>query len=101
MKTSTYKRMQQSSEDWSRSLKEKVEAAFTAAQLTWQPGVNPVNPDERTAWEAGFQRGCHWAWQSACRGEKLNERFDLADSTAAGGGEQDGWNAAAKALGAT
>ena len=82
MSKSTYKRMLQSLHDIQAARKRKVEAAMTAAGLSWQPGGYPVNPSEREAYRAGFQRSCHAAWQAACRGDLIQERWDLADSTA-------------------
>ncbi len=98
MAKSTYQRYLQSSEDFNKHRRSRVEAKFSAAGLSWQTGGYPMNADEDAAFNAGFQRGCHAAWQAACRGENVLERWDMADSTAAGNGEQAGWNAAAKAL---
>lgn len=98
MSKSTYKRMQQSLRDHLRARKQKVEEAMIAAGLSWTPGGYPVNPTEKQAYNAGFQRSCHAAWKAACRGDLIQERWDLADSTAAGNGETDGWNTVASAL---
>lgn len=102
MKTSTYQRMQQSVSDQVRNRRARIDAAFKRAGLTADNGGYPTNPDEKTAYNAGFQRGCHWAYQAAAlHATGISERWDMADSTAAGQGEQDGWNAAVKAIGET
>lgn len=98
MGVSTYKRMKQSAEDAVKHRRSFVESKFTAAGLSWDCGGYPTNPDAETAYNAGFQRGCHWAFQSACAGQQIDIRWDMADSTSAGNGEQDGWNAAVEAM---
>lgn len=98
MSKSTYKRLQQSLQDHLAARKRKVEAAMTAAGLSWHPARYPVNPTETEAYRAGFQQSCNAAWKAACRGDLIQERWDLADSTSVGNGETDGWNAVAKAL---
>lgn len=98
MRMSTYKRMQQSAADHNRNRQSVIKAKFMTAGLSWGHGGYPVNPDAETAYNAGFQRGCHWAFVVACSGKPVEIRWDFADSTYAGNGEHDGWNAAAKAL---
>lgn len=98
MSRSTYVRMQRADADRLAHRKQIVEAKLKAANLSSECGGYPVNPDEFTAYNAGFQRGCHWASQDAFRGQAISERWDMADSTAAGCGEQDGWNAVVHAL---
>lgn len=100
MSRSTYERLRQSDADRLRHRKQMVEAKLKAANLSSECGGYPVNPDEFTARNAGYQRGCHWAAQAAVRGESISERWDMADSTAAGNGEQDGWNAVVHAMAA-
>lgn len=98
MRPNAYERLKQSAADYRRHRQSVVESKFTAADLSWEYGWYPVNQDPDTAYKAGFQRGCHWAFVTACSGNPVNTRWDLADSTSAGSGEQDGWNAAAEAL---
>lgn len=86
-------------EDRKRDRKQFVDAAFTAAGLSIECGGYPINANQTEAYDAGFQRGCRWAYEAAaCRCETIHERFDLGDNTYAGKGAQDGWNAAAKAV---
>lgn len=75
-----------------------ADRVFASAGLSSECGGYPTNPDETTAFNAGFQRGCHWAYCAMLNGEQINARWDMADSTAAGNGEQAGWNAAAAAV---
>ena len=98
MRVSTYKRHLQAEHDHANQLRSKIDAKFKAAGLTADCGGYPINPDEETAFKAGFQRGCHWAHSDAMEGKPVTHRWDMADSTAAGSGEQAGWNAAAAAL---
>jgi len=98
MATSTYKRLQQAAEDHAHHVQRVVAEKFKKAGLSWQTGGYPINPDEKTAFRAGYQRACHWAYEAACRGETLRERWELNDGTAAGRGEQVGWAAAVAAM---
>lgn len=100
MARSVYQRSQQSLDDHKRNRLAIVNAAFAAAGLEISQGGYPINANQTEAYDSGFQRGCRWAYEAAAfRGETINERWDLADSTYAGQGEQDGWNAAVNAIG--
>jgi len=99
MRVSTYQRHQQRDADISKIRRERIDAAFQKAGLSSTCGGYPINPTDEDAYNAGFQRGCHWVYQAAAdRGERISERWDMADSTYAGHGEHDVWNAAAHAL---
>jgi hypothetical protein len=91
---STHKRMIQSRDDHRLYLERIANDAFDCAGLSSDGGGYPVNGTESEEYAAGFNRGCRWAWESFCRGEKPRERWDFRDTTAAGSGEHDGWNAA-------
>lgn len=98
MGKSTYLRIAQAAADHAKHRRQVVEAKFKAAKLNTKPARYPADPSDATAKRIGFRRGSFWAFEAACRGETLVERFDIADSTAAGNAEQEGWNAAVAAL---
>ena len=101
MMASAFKRMQMAVQDKLRNHVKQVQGKLDAAGISVKEGGYPANANESAAYSAGAQRGRHWAYCAACRNEDVAIRYDMADSTSAGAGEQDGWNQVAKALGAT
>lgn len=98
MRVSTFNRHKQAEEDANNYFRKEMERRLIAAGLSTDPGRFPVQPNQGSAYAAGYQRGCKWAFDTMIEKRMIETRWDLNDGTYAGQGEQDGWNAVVEAL---